>query len=271
MTNYKILFILLFISSNLFATSKKQQMTTRLKSTAGVGVGSILLDEASILNPAPLAFFKIGALYYQQTKSDFNETTEKNTLVIASDAKGSIGGSVSYHTTDEGKLISVSLARPIAERSAMGLTYHYDKNNNNDDDNNQYITVGISHALTEAFTLGFVVDDLTNEFKNLSKINIGAQYMYADFIGVMADFGTGWKDDPSSEINYGAAIQFKLFTDLYLRMGFKRDKLNNMKTTGIGVSWVSPRLVFNLAISREKLLAQNTEVKDTAFSVSYKF
>lgn len=269
MTNYKILFLSLIISTTSFAASNKQQMTTRLKSTAGVGIGSLLLDEASILNPAPLAFFKIGALYYQQTKSSFNEATEKNSLIIASDAKGAVGGSISYHQTEEGKLISVSLARPAGERSALGLTYHYDKNN--DGENSQYITVGISHAVSESFTLGFVADDLTNEFKNLSKIKIGGQYMYADFIGLMADFGTGWRDDPASKLTYGAAIQFKLFSDLYLRMGINRNKINNTKTSGIGISWVSPRLVFNLALSREKLLADNSEVKDTAFSVSYKF
>ncbi len=36
--------------------------TTRLKSTSGAGVGSILLEEAAVLNPASLSFFSISYL-----------------------------------------------------------------------------------------------------------------------------------------------------------------------------------------------------------------
>ena len=37
--------------------------------------------------------------------------------------------------------------------------------------------------------------------------------MYADFISLMADFGTGWRDDPAK--TYGAAIQFKLLVIVF--------------------------------------------------------
>ena len=42
--------------------------TTRIQSSAGVGVGAVLLDEATLLNPAPMAFYQIGAIYYQQAE-----------------------------------------------------------------------------------------------------------------------------------------------------------------------------------------------------------
>ena len=46
----------------------------------------------------------------------------------------------------------------------------------------------------------------------------------SEFISLMLDFGTDWKNELSSDLMYGAAIQFKTFSDIYLRMGTSRDK-----------------------------------------------
>ena len=56
----------------------------------------------------------------------------------------------------------------------------------------------------------------------------------------MADFGTDWKDRFDEKMIYGGAIQFKVFDDLFIRGGIKRDKQNNTQITGFGGSWPRP-------------------------------
>ena len=43
--------------------------------------------------------------------------------MIASDSKGPVGGSVSYIDNEVGKVLNVSLATPVSEKSALGVTY----------------------------------------------------------------------------------------------------------------------------------------------------
>ena len=57
----------------------------------------------------------------------------------------------------------------------------------------------------------------------------------------MLDFGTDWKNEISQDLVYGGAIQFKTFSDIYLRLGASRDKKLNQGQAGIGLSWVSPK------------------------------
>ena len=67
--------------------------------------------------------------------------------MIASDSKGPVGGSVSYIDDDNGKILNVSLATPVSDKSALGVTYRnyrpVDKNEKNSFD------IGVSHAVTE--------------------------------------------------------------------------------------------------------------------------
>ena len=155
---------LILFSSLLFSTVISAE-TTRMKSSANIGVGSILLDEATFLNPASSAFFKIGAIYYQKSETE-SVTGEKqksgSNIFIASDAKGKMAGSISYTTNDSNrdyKNIAVSLASIVGERSATGITYHYEDGN----EKTKYPTFGVTHAISEFFTLGFVLNDPLRE------------------------------------------------------------------------------------------------------------
>lgn len=263
---------LILFSSLLFSTVISAE-TTRMKSSANIGVGSILLDEATFLNPASSAFFKIGAIYYQKSETE-SVTGEKqksgSNIFIASDAKGKMAGSISYTTNDSNKdykNIAVSLASIVGERSATGITYHYEDGN----EKTKYLTFGVTHAISEFFTLGFVLNDPLREREERSNFMIGTQYTYQDFIALMADFGTDWKDRFDEKMIYGGAIQFKVFDDLFIRGGIKRDKQNNTQITGFGGSWASPRFVFNASLNFLEDLSLKTEEKETTFSLSYKF
>ena len=58
-----IVSIALILSSNSLFARVRNFETARLKSTAGAGVGSVLMDESTILNPAPIAFFNVSSVY----------------------------------------------------------------------------------------------------------------------------------------------------------------------------------------------------------------
>ncbi|MFI5391778.1 MAG: hypothetical protein ACHQYQ_10485, partial [Bacteriovoracales bacterium] len=125
-----LLLIIIFFSNAVFSAPISYQ-TTRLKSTGGAGVGSILMDEATFLNPAPLAFFNLTAVFIQRTGGD--ETTNgndetnlksENYAAVLSDSKSQVKGSFSYvkakQGDDKSSMISASTAFPIQQRSAIG-------------------------------------------------------------------------------------------------------------------------------------------------------
>jgi hypothetical protein len=262
---------LLFLVISSFASYSS---TSRLKSSAGIGVGSVLLDEATFLNPASSAFYKIGAIYYQKTKVEpiDSETSKEygTTTFVASDAKGKMAGSISYQKSDESedsKNISLSLASIIGEKSATGVTYHYEDG----EFKSKYLTFGITHAVNEMFTMGFVLNDPLRSKQDNSNAIIGLQYTYKEFITLMTDLGTDWKDRFDDKLIYGGALQFKIFDDLYIRGGLKIDNQKDLKTKGFGGSWSSPKFVFNLALSFKENQTTKTEEKESTFSVSYKF
>jgi len=268
--NKNILFTLLILS----ISAQVYCSTTRLKSSAGVGVGSILLDEATFLNPASSAFYKIGAIYYQRTTTENLDSSDEakfeTSTFIASDAKGKMAGSISYQKFDEQddqKNISVSLASIIGEKSATGVTYHYEDGSQK----NKFITFGVTHAINEMFTMGFILNDPIREKENNSHAIFGLQYTYKEFITLAGDFGTDWKNRFDEKLIYGGSLQFKVFDDLYIRGGLKIDNQKDIKTKGFGGSWSSPKFVVNVAMNFNEDMTNQAEEKESTFSVSYKF
>ena len=87
----------------------------------------------------------------------------------------------------------------------------------------------------------------------------------------MVDFGTDWKNEISKDLFYGGAIQFKTFSDIYLRLGTSRDKKLNIGQSGIGLSWVSPRIIVSLSASNIENTISDEKSKNSSFAVSYKF
>ena len=135
--NLFIVFVGLFPASSYCVISPFQ--TTRLKSTAGTGIATLAIDEASILNPAPLAFFKDASIYFQKSQGNITNDNEPlqswetgNTAFIASDTQNFLKGSVSYirqfDGLDQRTQLGVSLASIIGPQSSLGLTLQKNKN-----------------------------------------------------------------------------------------------------------------------------------------------
>jgi hypothetical protein len=273
--------------------------TTRLKSTGGAGVASFLVDEAPILNPAPIAFFNMSSIYFQKGNSEVNniensisspelgDTTNNisetdDIAFIASDSKGALKGTLGYIKQSQNntvhKKITGSLSSLVGKKSSMGFSYSYNKETTDGlQEKSKEFNVGVFHAMSPKFSLGMVA---VNPFISTSKDTkgmIGLQYTFQDFISIMLDAGADYTKVLSETIVYKAGAQLKIYNDFFLRFGMFDDKSLKEKGSGAGIGWVQPRLTMEFAIKNTKILEdeilnqQQQDLKETSFSVSYRF
>lgn len=264
--------------------------TTRLKSTAGTGVGTLLMDEATVLNPAAISFFQNSSFYLQKTGADLttadnsplSDASEDDLMFAASDAKGVVDGSVSYVRSKDryGKSsrLAASMSSAVGEKSAMGFSYSMtDRDGGPLKGKMKQITAGVTHAISREFTMGVVVPDVLGENELERRAIVGFQYLYKDFIALMLDAGADWEREASESSLIRAAIQLKVFDDFYARFGAQEDKGLKRKGTGAGIGWVQPRLVIEAAMARteyseiEAIGQVDETAKETSFSLSYHF
>ncbi len=255
--------------------------TTRLKSTGGAGVGSILLDEATFLNPASMAFFNLTSIMIQRTggdeKSDnSSELKSENYAAIMSDTKGPIKGSFSYvkntQEKNKGSTFGISTAFPIKGKSSIGVTYRRTsfQENGQDKSVNQYV-LGASHNIGPSFSLGAILIDPLSKEKNNTLAEFGAQLVYGDFVALMLDVGANYNYPLDESLLYKTALQIMFLPDVYLRAGYFNDKGQEEKGTGVGLGWVQPRLAIEAALKNSKGLTSSRTIRETSFSLSYRF
>ena len=279
-----------------FAAPFEDFQTTRLKSTAGAGVASVLMDESTILNPAPLAMFNVSSIYFQRSGADLDidsnsglgrTVQDKSTAIIVSDSNGGVSGSLSYLAQTQGanerKRFGVSVSSMIGQRSAFGVSYRFNKEETNLDGLGMVKTstrqgsLGILHALSPSFTLGLVAVDPLKAVPGETKGIVGGQYVFNDFISIMLDLGADYNNNLADSVLYRAAMQFKIYNDFFLRFGAHDDKAIKEKGTGVGIGWVQPKLSIDFALRNsersEDALAATKEqkLKESSFSVSYRF
>lgn len=280
--SFPIIFISFFLVCANANSAMQDFETTRLKSTAGAGVGSILMDEATILNPAPIAFFDIGSIYLNKGVSE--QTTSLGSPqgdvdhmgVIVSDSKSSTAGSVSYQVQKIGEqkktLLAAAMASPIKERSAMGVSLRRtsEVSSNGVETNYLQTVMGITHVVNQNFTIGFVAVDPFKERVSDSIGVFGTQYVFKEFISLMVDVGANYYEKLNDSFLHRSAVQFKLLDDFYARFGFFRDLGQKMKGTGVGLGWVQPRLALEGALKNTETFSGD-EITESSFSLSYRF
>ena len=258
-----------------------QFQTTRLKSTAGAGVASLTVDEAGILNPAPLAFFNVMSLYVQRTKGGFSDDDGSGAVqpiegkaVIISDTKGSLKGSASYIEQTQGherqKQYSASIATSMGPRSSWGLTYRKTMDRDSEKQYEQFIA-GISHVISPEFSIGIVLSDPKGKIEEQRRGIVGLQYIYQDFISLMVDGGSDYESELSENFFHREALQIKLLGDVYTRFGIFDDRGLQKKGTGTGLSWIQPKLMLDFAISNTRYEKEAYRERETSFSLSYRF
>ncbi len=262
--------------------------TPRLDAMGGAGVGSILMDESTVLNPAPLAFFKYASFSYIHGSSTISEYDGQETLKEPSfksyaitDATGGAKGGIRYSYQSEftysRKRISVNYAQPIGPRSAFGLLYHKttEKEQGKSDIKEQSVDVGVLHALSKEFSIGVLVKDVFKKHKDDNKFSCGLQWVYMNFITLNLDFGFNYNYEISDTFVYRGGLQIMFFKDLFLRMGYFDDKESFSRGSSAGLSWLTPRLKFEVALKNttftKNIAVKNSgmKLKETSFTISY--
>ncbi|WP_372655579.1 hypothetical protein [Halobacteriovorax sp.] len=266
--------------------------TTRLKSTAGAGAASLLVEESIFLNPASISFFNVSTFYFQKVSTeqtpDDGEVAESDAIsFIAADTKGALKGAIAYTKQNKGeehrKTIAGSMASPLGKTASFGVSYQHitettvDEFHQSSEEDYKKFTLGVTRILSPEFTMGIIAVDPLRERPQDSKAIIGFQYVFKDIIAVMLDGGADWKNNLSSTLVWKTAAQVKFLDNFYLRFGTYRDKAIKERGSGAGISWVQPKLTIEVALKNSKL-EKDTEldqigekVQETSLSMSYRF
>lgn len=273
--------------------------TTRLMSTAGTGVASVLSTEAAILNPASAAFFTGSSFSWQSYRTSLKKENElrdsngdqfpKNNLsqgLFMADNSGPIKGGVAYVSQDERNIERSRMvlhgAAPMGKSTAMGVTYNYiqdkfPKNSNDRHKVHHQASLGLTHVLDEDTILGLVVQDPTRTTPNEERAIAGFQYSLADRFTILGDVGAQFTKDVSQYYLWRAGVQMNVFADFYVRAGQFYDNIQKFKGTGWGVSWIGPRLGVEFAQMYSEqfdsgfMLYKDEKLVDTSLSVVIKF
>lgn len=117
---------------------------------------------------------------------------------------------------------------------------------------------------------------MKNPFKKKSKETygiVGFQYVFQDYISLIADFGGDYKKDIAQTLLYRGAIQFKLLSDFYARLGYFRNRQKEENGTGVGVGWVQPKLVIETALKNTSITKASKmgKLTETSISLAYRF
>lgn len=265
--------------------------TTHLKSMAGTGVAGVLAEEAAFLNPASLAFFNNLTVHAQRDsvkiKDSQGNVVQKPTSMgfVVADGNPNLSGSLSYVNQEdqftERKRWGFSASSLLNEKSSFGTSIRKTKDTNKVTraTGDYYQTVvGVTHVLDEKTSMGIVGYDIFNSKGDATKAYLGIQHLFLEYITASADLGADYTDDEiAGTILYRGALQVRVLNDFYIRFGTFRDKQREEKGSGMGLSWIQPRLAFEFALKNVTQLASTkfaraeSKNKETSFGISMRF
>lgn len=291
--------VLLLLTQGVFGKVHEYE-TPRLKSTAGAGVGSILMNESVLLNPAPLALFNVTTITYQRDEvslsdrnpargnypNSFDKKTNSNGFFLA-EGTSKVKGAFAYLDQTEGKdsrqRYTSALGMPFNDTLSMGLSYRFTKELSYADNganrfNYHTFNVGITKVIDPSLSLGLVVEDPAKSKASRTRAVVGSQYIIKDTITLIADVGSNYQKDLADGLIVRGAAQIKLISDFYFRAGMFEDKLGKETGNGWGLGWVGPKLVLEFGMKNSKpktdpspQLLSGEKLKEMALSLSYIF
>lgn len=277
----------------------REFQTTRLNSTAGAGIASILSTEAALLNPASSAFFTGSSISYQSFTTSLRKESDDRTVInddfpsrnksqglFISDHDGPVKGGVAYLKQDENNFerdqIIAHGGAPIGDKTSMGVTYKFitdvlPKGRRNRHSTHHQNTIGTTHILDEKTIFGLVLVDPTRTTPNEERLMVGFQYAVADKLNLIGDVGSQYTKDVKDKHIWRAAVQLQLFSDFFFRVGKFYDNVREEKGTGWGVGWVGPKLGVEFAqkfteqFGKNNYIYQDETLVDTSLSAIIKF
>lgn len=298
MNKVYILALMLLMGQSSWAQIREFQ-TTRLNSTAGAGVASVLSTEAAILNPAASAFFSGSSFSYQRyTTSLQHENVDRNALsdnfpgqnktqgLFMSDHDGPVKGGFAYLTQDENnyqrRQIITHGAGAIGDSTSLGFAYKYFEDTRPKSFQNRHqishqATIGLTHILDEKTVVGLILVDPARATPGEERAMGGLQYSFADKLTLIADVGTQYTKDVKEKYIWRAAVQLQMFEDFFFRLGKFYDNVRQTKGTGWGVGWVGPKLGVEFAqklsdqFGDKSYIYHDETLVDTSISAIIKF
>lgn len=298
MNKIYILALLLSLGQSSWAQIREFQ-TTRLHSTSGAGVASILSTEAAVLNPASSAFFMGSSSSYQTystslrnehddraTNNDDFAGHNKSQGLFISDHDGPVKGGVAYITQDENnferKHFIMHGAAPIGDRTALGFAYRYlqdirPKSLSPRHQTHHQMSSGLTHVLDESTVLALVIIDPTRTTPDEERLIGGFQYTFGGKFTLIGDVGTQYTKDVKDKYLWRGALQFNIFDDFFIRAGKFYDNIRGEKGSSWGIGWIGPRLGiefsqrFSDQFSEDGYIYQDEGLVDTAVSAIIKF
>ncbi len=268
-----IVYSIIFLNTAHSFNGIKDLESTRLKSLGGAGVASILLNEATILNPSTIVFLQKSSIYYQKDTDELDEEDKNRTgkfkeayseSIVITDTSAALKGGLSYHYQNEDagkrKRIAASVATHMGKRSSFGLALrHNDEDSRIIDKTYTQFVLGYTHIPMEGLNLGFTIIDPTQTVDEYFKFIGGIQYTLHDKIDLLLDLGAGDVENSDKEAFSKMAIQLKSFKRLFLRYGRFHDKLYNEKGAAVGFSWVGPRFSFDFSQKTFEPITDSTD------------
>lgn len=243
----------------------RDQETTRLISSSGAGIGSILLNESAFLNPASIYFFQTSTFYYQKGSSRLDNSSSQRTddfkkgenqILLLTDTSSALKGAFSYQTQsengDDRKRFSSSASSNLGPNASFGILYRY-----TEDDQDQHKVYhqgifGISYIYDKKLTLGAILVDPFLANKEDTRLAGGIQYALAQNFLLIADVGVNYNDDPEENRFWKAAFQAQFLKDFFLRYGQFDDGTTDLRGHSWGLSWIGPRLALEYAYRRSE-------------------
>ena len=255
--------------------------TPRLTSTAGAGVGSVLLEEATILNPSSIAFFKTTLLSYQQTHV---KGGGRSYALTGADTKSAIKGAIRFDKGREGstsrQVLNLTTGYAFGGKSGVGLGVDFvnTKGGLKNKGQKEYrdIRIGATHVISSRFSAGAVIEDPFKQSPLRDRILVGAQYLFGNYVALMADFGVDYRAPNLNQkaASYQLALQIQFLSSCFLRGGISQGKARQSdqdeKKVGLGASWVQPKLTLDGAF-QDVEVESAPPFREMAFSISYRF
>lgn len=270
--------------------------TTRLMSTAGTGVASILSTEAALLNPAASTFFEGSSFSYQSYRTTLqNEDDSRSELfpksnrsqgLFMADHSGPVKGGVAYISQDENNFERSRMvlhgAAPMGPNTSVGVTYNYiqdslPRSRRDRHKLHHQASIGMTQIIDQDTILGVVVQDPTRTTPGEERVIAGFQYSLAERFIIMGDAGGQFTQDISDKYVWSAAVQLNLFSDFFLRGGQFYNNIQKLKGNGWGAGWIGPRFGVEFAQMYSEqfdsgfYIQKDEKIVDTSLSAIIKF
>lgn len=255
-----ILLLGLTLTSNALA-NLPDLLTTRLISTNGAGVASILLNESTILNPASAYFFSQSTFLFQKgTRAHQNSSEDRsikyatgsNHLYSVSDTSSPLKGGLSLHKQSENGFertrFASSAAALIGKDTSLGIIYRYTQEEDRDDtDTFHQGIIGLTHIYSKDLTLGLRLKDPFKSKRYDDSFTAGIQYSLIGTLQLILDYETRLLEDFNKESSTKAAIQAALTESFFMRYGKESNSLQKYDANAWGLSWIGPKLSLEFA------------------------